>query len=255
LPHASKQFREARIAPQRIELRIDVEQWDLAAAEKDLMTAIELEPNNDTAHWGYANLCLAGGRFEQALKEIETAQTIAPGTPLYERFRGQIFYYWRRYDEAIVQLKRGVELRRETGGIWLSRAYEMKGDYPSAFEAFMKVEKSILMTDADVDGSHIKDPQRLEAYRSAYETGAWLGVQRKFLEFSKLDEQKGERVNNYWIAIAFARLGEKEQAFAYLNKLVEERSWQIPLFNVDPQLDPLRGDPRFAELLRRVRQN
>lgn len=214
-------------------------EWDFAAAERDLTTAIQLEPSNDTAHWGYANLCVAGGRFEQALKEIETAQTIAPGTPLYERVRGQILYYWRRYDEAIVQLTRGIDLKPDTGSLWLSRSYEMKGDYGAAFEAFVKTQK---------------DPQRLEAYRTAFETAGWLGVQRKFLEFSKLDEQKGERANNYQIAIAFARLGEKQQAFAYLNKLVEERSWQIPFFNVDPQLDPLRGDPRFNELLRLVRR-
>ena len=114
----------------------------------------------------------------------------------------------------------------------------MKGDYPAAFEAFMKTQK---------------DPQRLEAFRTAYETAGWQGVQRKFLEFSILDEQKGEGVNNYQIAIAFAQLGEKDQAFAYLNKLVEERSWQIATLNVDPQVDPLRGDPRFNELLRLVR--
>ncbi len=214
-------------------------EWDFAASEKDLMTAIELEPNNDTAHWGYANLCASGGRFEQALKEIETAQTIAPGTPLYERVRGQILYYWRRYDEAIVQMTRARELKTDSGAIWLSRSYEMKGDYSAAFEAFVKTQK---------------DPQRIEAYRTVYETEGWLGVQRKFLELSKLDEQKGERVNNYQIAIAFVRLGEKQQAFAYLNKLVEERSWQIPFFNVDPQLDPLRDDPHFNELLRRVRR-
>ncbi len=214
-------------------------EWDFAASEKDLTTAIELEPNNDTAHWGLASLCAYRGRFEQALKEIETAQAIAPGTPLYERFRGQILYYSRRYDEAIIQLTRSLELKRDRGGIWLSRSYEMKGDYAAAFEAFMKTQK---------------DPQRLEAYRTAYETAAWQGVQRKFLEFSLLDGQKGEDGNNYQIAIAFARLGEKEQAFAYLNKLVEERSWQIAMLNVDPQVDPLRGDPRFNELLRLVRR-
>ena len=81
-------------------------EWDFAAAEKDLTTAIELEPNNDTAHWGYALLCAHAGRFEQALKEMETAQELAPGTPRYERDRGRILYYSRRYDEAIVQLTR-----------------------------------------------------------------------------------------------------------------------------------------------------
>ena len=215
-------------------------EWDFVAAEKDLKTAIELEPTNDMAHWAYANLCIADGRFEQALKEIESAQGIAPGTSLYERERGKILYYARRYDEAIVQFKRHVELIPDTGQIWLSRAYEMKGDYPSAFEAFIQTQK---------------DPQRVEAFRTTFETTGWQGLTRKFIEFSLLDEQNGNGVNNYKIAIAFAQLGEKDQAFVYLNKLVLERSWQIPLFNVDPQLDPLRGDPRFEAIITLVRRN
>lgn len=214
-------------------------EWDFVAAEKDLTTAIELEPNDDTAQSGHALLCAHSGRFEQALKEIETAQTIAPGTARHERDRGRILYYARRYDEAIVQLTRSVELKQDLGSIWLSRAYEMSGDYSAAFEAFMKTQK---------------DPQRIQTYRTAYEIGGWQGVQRKFLEFSILAEQKGQRVNTYQIAIAFAQLGEKEQAFAYLNKVVEERSWQISPLSVDPQVDPLRGDPRFHELLGHIRR-
>ena len=214
-------------------------EWDFGAAEKDLTTAIDLEPNNDTAQWGHALLCAYTGRFEQALKEIETTQAIALGTLMYERDRGRILYYSRRYDEAIIQLTRRLELNPGGGSIWLSRSYEMKGDYSAAFEAFMTTQK---------------DPQRLEAFRAAYEMGGWQGVQRKFLEFSKLDQQKGGGANNYQIAIALVRLGEKDQAFAYLNKLVEERSWQIATLDVDPQVDPLRGDPRFNELLRLVRR-
>jgi len=213
-------------------------EWDFVTAEKDLTTAIELEPNNDTAQSGHAFLCVYTGRFEQALKEIETAQAIVPGAARHERDRGRILYYARRYDEAIVQFARSLELKPDTGTIWLSRAHEMKGDYAAAFEAFIKT---------------IKDPQRIEAYRSAYETGGLQGVKWKFLEFSKLDEQKGESINNYKVAIAFAQLGENDQALAYLKKLAEERSWQIAFLNVDPQVDPLRGDPRFDELLRLVR--
>ncbi len=214
-------------------------EWDFAAAERDAIKALELEPNNDTAHWAYSLVCAHTGRFEQAMKEMEAAQAIVPGTDRYERDRGRILYYWRRYDEAIVQLKRHIELTRGAGDIWLSRAYEMKGDYPAAFEAFMTTQT---------------DPQRIEAYRSAYGAGGWQDVQRKFVEFSLLDEQKGKDVNYYKVAIAFAQLGEKDQAFAYLNKLVEERSWQIAPLNVDPQVDPLRGDPRFDAIIKLVRE-
>jgi serine/threonine protein kinase/Tfp pilus assembly protein PilF len=215
------------------------DEWDFVAAEKDLTTALELEPNNDMAHWVSALLYTNTGRFELALKEIETAQEIAPGTSTYERERGKILYFARRYDEAIVLLKRHVELVPDTGQIWLSRAYEMKGDYPAAFEAFIQTQK---------------DPQRVEAFRTTFETTGWQGVTRKFIEFSKLDEQQGKVVNNYKMAITFAQLGEKEQALVYLDKLVAERSWQIPMLLVDPQVDPLRGDPRFEELLKLIRR-
>ena len=218
-------------------------EWDFVAAEKDLTKALELESNNDTAHWVRANLYTYTGRFELALKEIESAQGIAPGTPLYERERGKIPYYARRYDEAIVQLKRHVELIPDTGQIWLSRAYEMKGDYAAAFEAFIQTQK---------------DPQRVEAFRTTFETTGWQGVTRKFIEFSLIDEQNGKQngkgVLYYKIAIAFAQLGEKDQAFVYLNKLVAERSWQVSQLYVDPQVDPLRGDPRFEAIIKLVRR-
>jgi serine/threonine protein kinase len=215
--------------------------WDFVAAEKDLTTAMELEPNNDTVQSAHAHLCMFTGRFDEALKEIETAQALAPGTPRHERDRGRVLYYSRRYDDAIVQLKRSLELLGpDAGSIWLSRAYEMKGDYPSAFDAFLKAQK---------------DPQRVEAYRSVYEIEGWHGVKRKFLEFARRDEQKGAYVNNYQIAIAFAQLGEKDQAFMYLNKVVEERQFQIATLIVEPQVDPLRGDPRFEKLLKLIRRN
>ena len=218
------------------------DQWDYVAAEKDLTTALELEPNNDTAHWVRALLYNDTGRFELALKEIESAQEIAPATNLYERERGKILYYARRYDEAIVQLKRHVELVPDTGQIWLSRACEMKGDYAAAFEAFIQTQK---------------DPQRVEAFRTTFETTGWPGVTRKFIEFALLDEQNAKVVNVgrlYKIAIAFAQLGEKDQAFVYLNKMVAERAWQVSQLYVDPQVDPLRGDPRFEELLKLIKR-
>lgn len=224
------------------------DEWDFVAAEKDLSKALELEPNNDMAHWARANLYTYTGRFELALKEIETAQGIAPGTSIYERERGKIPYYARRYDEAIVLLKRHVELVPDAGQIWLSRAYEMKGDYPAAFEAFLKTK---------MDPPRVMDPQRVEAFRATFETAGWQGVTRKFIEFSLLDERNGTVVNigrTHKLAIAFAQLGEKDQAFVYLNKLVAERAWQVSQLEVDPLLDPLRGDPRFDALLKVIRR-
>jgi tetratricopeptide (TPR) repeat protein len=212
-------------------------EWEFAASESDLTTAIALEPSNDTAHWAYALLSAYQGRFDKALKEIETALLIAPGTAMYERDRGRILYYARRYDEAILQLRRATELKEDLGSAWswLSRAYKIKGDYTAAFESFMKIRMA---------------PENREAVQRAYETAGWQGVERKVLEIVKLNEQPGS--DFYGIAVLSAGVGEKEQAFAYLNKAIEKRQWQVAMLNVDPLLDGLRDDFRFAELVKRA---
>jgi serine/threonine-protein kinase len=228
---------EAYVARADVELLVE---WDFPAVEKDLLHAIELEPNNDTAHWLYALLLAYRGRFDEAMAEIETAQAIDPGALVYMRDRGRILYYARRYDEAIVQLKRVIDLDEnfETAHGWLRVAYAMKGDESQAYELFMKTQKRT-------------NPDRVEIYQKTYETAGWQGVKRKIFEFSKLDAHKpGSEL--YAIANLAAVLGEKDQAFEYLNKAVERREWRIIMLNVDPPLDPLRDDPRFAEIVRRV---
>lgn len=208
--------------------------WDFPAAEKDYLRAIELEPNNDTAHWLYAMNLANRGRFDEAMREIETAQTIDPGATMYMEHRGRILYYARRYDEAITQFQqvRDLDDRLNQPYAGLSRVYEIKGDYATAYQFFLKREER----------SPRKD--RLEIYQKAYETAGWIGVRRDLaesLEFQIFD-----------LARLYALQGEKDAAFEYLNKAVEKREWMIVTLNVEPALDNLRDDPRFAELLGRV---
>ncbi len=199
-------------------------EWDFAGAEKDLITAIELEPNNDLAHWGYAMLLNHQGRFEEALAELEIAQEIDPNLLVYSHERGRYFYLARRYDEAIVQLERVLEIDENfnISSHWLYRAYEMKGDYAKAYEWLIKDQK-------------IRNSERIDDYQKAYETGGWQNVSRKILEFEKLNEQTAG--NYYQIARQSALLGEKEQAFEYLNKALEEGQTQMILLKVEPIFD------------------
>lgn len=90
---------EAYVARGQLSLAFE---WNLAAAEKDLLRAIELEPNNDTAHWLYALLLAARKQFDEALISIDTAQAIDPSATRYMMHRARILYYARRYDEAVV---------------------------------------------------------------------------------------------------------------------------------------------------------
>jgi serine/threonine protein kinase len=215
--------------------------WDFTAAETDLVHAIELEPNNDTAHWVYAMLLADTSRFDQAIREIETAQAIAPGTHAYERDRGRILFSARRYDEAIVQLKRAIELKPDSHSAfsWIVRAHEMKGDQAGAFDWFIRWRE-------------LKHTDLVEEYRQAYAAGGWLAVKRKFLDFVKHGKDYPE-MGAYEIAGNLILLGETTQAFVYLNKAVEKREWEVTMLNMDPLLDGVRGDPRFTELLKRAK--
>lgn len=218
-------------------------EWDLAQAEKDLLHAIKLEPNSDHAHWLYALVLSYRGRFDEAMTEIETAQAIDPGALMYMRDRGRILYYARRYDEAIVQLKRIIDLDENFASAygWLSHAYALKGDYAGAYQTFIADQK-------------LRHPDRVKIFQKAYQTAGWQEVGRKRLEFFKINEHKPE--SSYFdIARSCAMLGEKDQAFEYLNKAVERREWPIIMLNVDPALDSLRGDPRFTQLVKRVGLN
>jgi uncharacterized protein (TIGR02996 family) len=214
--------------------------WNFAEAEKDLLRAIELEPNNDLARAAYADLLLERGRFDEAGAEIETTLAIDPRSIVYQRDRGRFLYFARRYDEAVVQLKRVVELDEnfETGWGWLWQVYEAIGDEPQAYLSFLELQKRV-------------NPERVEAFQKAYENAGWQRVKREFLKFSKLNEQNPES-NLFAIARLHALLGEKEQAFEYLYKAVEKRQRQVLMLNTDPAFDILRNDSRFEDLVKRV---
>lgn len=214
--------------------------WQFSDAERDLLRAIELDPNHDLAHWGYALLSCYMGRFDIALNEIETAQTISPGTVMYSRDRGRILYYARRYDESIAQFKRALELNDNVSSVWgqLWLAYEAKGDYTSAFETRLKFM---------INGN---DPE-VERYKRDYETGGMPAIWRNALVSLK-QEEAGSDTNFYAIARLCNYLGDKEQAIHYLNKTYEKRQFQMAMLLVDPTLDPVRDDPRFDELVKKV---
>lgn len=215
-------------------------EWDFAGAEKNLATAIGLEPNADLAHERYAFYLAVRGRFNEAIAEAKTAQELNPNSLQHQQVDGVILYLARRYDEALIQLRQVIEVdeNHPTAYGWLRLAYEMKGDDAGAYEWFMKFQKR---TNSEYIG----------VYQTAYETSGWRGVGRKNLESQKLNEQN-PLTNYYGMARQCALLGDKEQAFAYLSRAIEKRQGQMIMLNVEPAFDSLRDDPRFDELVRRV---
>lgn len=213
---------------------------DHPAAEAAFQRAIALDPHSEWGHSGYAEYLAAFGRFDEALSEIKLAFELNPRSCTTQVTYGRIYYLARRYDEAIVQYERVIEVDRTFanayGQLWITN--EMKGDYDKAFEWWLR----LMIQNQDPD---------LEKYRAIYQTSGWQGLWRYGWE-----QRKGQRRHSndmmYAAARDAVRLGETELAFEYLSRAIDHRQAQVNWLKYDPFFDTLRSDPRFDELLRRV---
>ncbi len=213
------------------------DEYDFAGAEREYKHALELNPNDATAHLQYGWLLTFFARHEEALAEDRQALEIEPLSLSINRAYGDHLLYARRYDESIAQLKKTLDLDAnfETAHNSLGYAYWMNTNYAESVEEFAKRREA--------GGS-----QQLAALvRESFAKGGWTG----FLQM-RIGEFRTSNTSSYAVAIYRAALGEKDEAFAELNKAYENREFGLELLKVDPRLDPLRSDPRFAELMRKV---
>jgi DNA-binding winged helix-turn-helix (wHTH) protein/tetratricopeptide (TPR) repeat protein len=226
------------------EIKVNYE-WDFAGAEADYRKAIELNPNSSAAHRMYALLLGYLGRFDEAFAEIKTAIDLEPASALNHKIYGQILYYARRYDEAAVQLKRTLEMDADPPGAYnfLRRSYRMKDDPDQAFECFVRSRTQ-----------QKDDAEQIELWKTIYAESGWRGVYERQLEKLKEDEKNG-KPNYNQLAGLYVELGDREQAFFYLNKVFEKRGWTMITLKVEPSFDSLRSDSRFEDLLKRVGLN
>lgn len=214
--------------------------WDWAKAESEFKRSLELDPNLAITHYRYAWVYLSPlGRHDEAIAQMKIAME---KEPLYliqgANFAG-VLLYARRFDDAVDQAKKTYDLDPNFIGAknWLCHAYDMKGMYLESLAIAEKSLDSDMPFLADAGYAYAKTGQREKA----------LQILERWKE-----AEKHKYVMNYWVAVNFAALGDKDGAFAELEKAYKAHDWFLQRLKVDPFMDPLRDDPRYKEMLRRL---
>jgi len=215
--------------------------WDWAEAEKQYRRAIELNPNYPTAHQWYAIFLSGRGRANEAVIYMKQALELDPLSLIINTSLGRVYYCARDYDRAIEQLRKTLEMEPNfaEARFHLGLAFEGKGKYD---EAVAELDRSVGL---------FQDRTMIAWIGRVYAVAGKRAEAIKVLDEVK-EMSKRQYVPPYLIAIIHAGLGDKERALEWLDRVYEERSYYVIWLNVDPIFDPLREDPRFQDLLRRV---
>src|SRR5258708_3758452 len=218
--------------------------WNWPAAEKEFQRALQLNPSYPTAHQWYAFSLVSQGRTEQALEEIRRAQETDPISLIINADTAEMLYYAHQYDQAIEQAKKVLEMDPEFGLVrtTLAWSYLAKRQPEAALE---EVEKGVRISGTK---------SYLEANQAA--TYALLCQKAKARDLLLQLQAESERLHKgqllLGIAQVHAALGEKDEAFTWLERAFQNRDGGLTLLKEIPYLDSLHGDSRFADLIRRI---
>ena len=217
-------------------------EWDWPGAEREFKRAIELNPNYATAHHWYCLYLDATGRPEEGIAEVRRAQGADPLSPTIDATAGVAFYFARRYDQALERLRKTLEMDPNfpNAHFWLGLVYEQTGRNE---EAIAELQKAVSLS----GGEPAELGLRAHVYASA---GRRAEAQKVLAELKDLSKRR--YVAPFDIALVYAGLGDKHQALEWLERAYEDHSFRLTWIKVWPQLDPLRGEPRFLDLLRRM---
>jgi len=222
-------------------------EWDWAGAEREYRRALELNPSNALARIWYAQYLYATQRFEEAVTQARFAQQLEPGSLFVNTRAGAAYFLAGRVDEAMASWQKALELDPgyPDASIELARSHVTRGLHQNAISA---LQKALIFTD--------REPLVLGALAHAHARAGQRAEALKLVsELKRLEERVGPEDRNvprFSFIWAYAGLGDKEQAFAWLEKAYRERRDLMVVLNIDPLVDPLRTDPRFQDLVRRV---
>jgi TolB-like protein/DNA-binding winged helix-turn-helix (wHTH) protein len=221
--------------------------WDWSGAARELKRALELNPNSDSAHGMYSYYLATLGHSEEAIAEARRRVEINPLLGGSYFGLGWVYYFARRYDDALAQCQKAQQIspvpspgqmipgnlpRMRLYSAW---AYREKGMYKEAIADFLQ------MPDGPVKFAHLGN-----AYARAGQKTEAHKLLQKLIVLSR------QKLGTWELALIYAGLGEKDRAFEWLERAYKVHDKGMCFLKVDPPLDPLRSDPRFQDLLRRM---
>ena len=216
--------------------------WDRAATEREFQTAIRLKPGYAPAHQWYSSYLIAVERFDEAIAEAKRTAELEPLSFVASSHLGWIYYLAGKNDAAIEQCKRILELDPNSfpARRYLGLAYEAKGMYAEAIAEFQ--------TGVKLSGS----PLMLGLLGHAYAaSGKTVEAKQVLTDLQQLQDQR--YVSPYTVAAIYAGLGDKDQAFKWLDTAVEKRDIWLMNLKVDPVFAKLRSERKFTDILARIR--
>jgi serine/threonine protein kinase/tetratricopeptide (TPR) repeat protein len=215
--------------------------WRWSESEAEFKRAIELDPGEATAHQNYGYLLTVNRRFDEARREVNLAHDLDPLSPMSSYLRLFPIYEGRHYDEAIAESQKTIKDFPDFAlpRLVLAQSLFMKGDRAGALRE--------LNAGYGIDRNH-----NLLAWTGYVHAAS--GAREPALAALRELEAPNDSVyiQPYLLALVNVGLGEKDKALKWLERGVEARSEEVVFLNVDPAMDPLRTDPGYAELLKRV---
>jgi tetratricopeptide (TPR) repeat protein len=213
--------------------------WDWLAAGRESQRAIELNPNSAGGHGSRCRYFTCVGQSEEAIREAKRAVQLDPVIPGPYETLGFAYYFGHQYDKALEALRMGEEINPKWDDRWFRAvALREKGLYAEAIAVFKSMDVGFAHAWGHLGYAYARTGKRAEA--------------QEMIRKLKGRAAQKDRIGTYEVALVYAGLDEKDQAFKWLEKAYEAHDKGMCFLKVDPPLDPLRSDPRFQDLVRRM---
>jgi len=208
--------------------------WEWDSPDQDFKRALGLEPQNTTILLSYSVYLNLVGRFDESIVLLQKAIALDPLSPIFSTLIGRTYGLARRYDESIANLRSVLEVYPNHFAV----IYQMGWNY--LFKGMY--QEALAFADKGPTFHH-----RIYIYAVAGRQNEALKILDELHEFSKRHYHDA-----FWTAVAYVGLGDRDKAFEWLNKAYEERSASMVFLKTEPAVDPLRSDPRFVELSKKI---